>query len=92
MLFFSCCSFYLEIHQIDPNRYFGKASSLLDPLDLGSQHLAGVQQAGKDDVVLLGDISELLFVCREDEDRVAVEFVVLAKEGELVADFDLLQD
>ena len=91
MLFFSCYSFCLEIHQIDPNRYFGKAPFLLDPLDLGSQHFAGVQQAGKDDVVLLGDISEFLFVCREDEDRIAVEFVVLAKEGELVADFDLLQ-
>ena len=61
----------LEIHQTNPNRYFGKASFLLDPLDLGSQHLAGVQQAGKNDVVLLGDISELLFVCREDEDRIA---------------------
>jgi hypothetical protein len=36
-----------EIHQVDPNRYFGKASFLLDPLDPGGQHLAGVQQAGK---------------------------------------------
>ena len=48
----------LEIHQVDSDRYFGKASFLLDSLDLGSQHLAGVRQACKDDVVLLRDISE----------------------------------
>ena len=47
-----------EIHQVDSDRYFGKASFLLDSLDLGSQHLAGVRQACKDDVVLLRDISE----------------------------------
>ena len=30
-----------EIHQVDSDRYFGKASFLLDPLDFGSQHLPG---------------------------------------------------
>ena len=48
----------IEIYKVDSDRYFGKASFLLDSLDLGSQHLAGVQQACKDDVVLLRDISE----------------------------------
>ena len=57
----------------------------LDVPDFCDQQLACVHESGKDDVVFLGDVSELLFLVVEDQDGILVEFVILPPEGQAVS-------
>ena len=74
----------LQIHQIYPDTYLRKTPLLLNIADPALEELAGVHQAGKDDVVLLEDIAKFLLVLVQDEDGVVVKLVFFSLKGELV--------
>ena len=80
-----------EILQVDPDADQAEAAAVLDAFDAGAEEFAGVHQPCKNQIVFLGDVAQLAAVRREQQDSVAVKFVVFAAQGQFVAFRDLFQ-
>ena len=81
-----------KIHKKYPYAYLMERTLDINAYYLRGEHFSRVHKAGKNDIVLFGNVANLPFIVGEDQYGVAVKSAVLTSESQFIADLDIVQN